>query len=57
MKCEVCGVTMAQGAMLYRASPKGEPLVWRCERHVEKDHGSETRKLVEALKGKAGPAT
>lgn len=35
LQCEMCGVRMAPGVVLYRASPLGvTPARWRCEAHA-----------------------
>ena len=49
MKCEICDVT----SPLSRQNPKGEPGVWRCRTHNEKDMDPVVEGVVEAVGGAA----
>jgi hypothetical protein len=50
MKCEICGQGPMHGVSVFRANPKGQKGIWRCDAHLgDTKPDPEVRELVAIL--------
>ena len=47
--CEVCGMTSADGAALFRQNEKGVPGVWRCHLHNQVFIDPKVKELTDSI--------